>query len=357
MNRLARTSLALAVALAAGQGLSHAQRPKPTPTLPPPPWANKLFMPNVERDPAVPAVRVIVQDFGTVPFGTVCAHKFTITNPYAVPLQVLDVRVECGCLKAYPPSKVLQPNESAEFAVTMDAGKFKGANAKKMFVTFGPDNVSTAELEFRATSREDVTLTPGQIDFGIVAQGAKVRPQTVALKYEGRMKNWKLDLDALRSPDGLTVTAKEASRGGLFAVTYYVTVGLKENAPAGQLTEAIQLKTNDPATPFVTLSVTATVQPPVAVIPDHVTFHNAAVGTEQQYKVLVRNNGGKPFTLKADEPADGPRVEGILPAANHLHHVTLRYVPKVAGPFRHEVPLRTSLGGPPLMLIVEGEAK
>ncbi len=357
MNRPARTSLLLAVVLAVGLGTGYAQRPKSPVAAQPGPWANKFFMPGVERDPTQPAPRVLVHDFGTVPFGTVCSQKFSITNPYDVPMQVLDVRVECGCLKSYPPTKVLQANESGEFAVSMDAGKFKGANAKKMFVAFGPNFVSTAELEFRAVSREDVTLTPGLVDFGIVAQASKVKPQTVVLKYDGRQKDWKVT-DVVRPAPGLEVACKELSRSGPFAVTYHVTVTLKDDAPAGVLADPVVLKTNDPTTPFLTVHVAATVQPPVAVIPEKVTFRDSAVGTERQYKVLVRGSGGTLFTLKADVgDADGLRVEGILPAATNLHVVAVKYTPKAAGPFRHEVQLRTSLGGAPLVLVVEGEAK
>src|SRR5215211_710774 len=95
-TRTALTALVLAVlavlaAPAAGQ-----------PANPPPPWANKLFLPDVERNPAQPPPPVVVHDFGTVPKGTLCVKKFTLTNIYDVPMQVIDIRRSCGCLQAYP---------------------------------------------------------------------------------------------------------------------------------------------------------------------------------------------------------------------------------------------------------------
>ena len=350
-----RSSLLLTLALATGP--VHAQRPKEREAKPGP-WANKLFMPNVERNPNNPAPRVLAYDFGTVPFGTVCTKTFTVTNPYAVPMQVLDVRVECGCLKAHPPNKVLHANESADFTVTMDAGKFKGANAKRMYVTFGPDNVSVAELEFKATSREDVSISPGGVDFGFVPRGTKTPARVVTVKYTGRRKDWTIT-DVVRPSAALDVECKEVSRHGPFGVTYQVAVTLKDDAPAGPLTEPVQLKTNDPTTPFLTLNVTARVQPPLAVIPDTVTFRGSTVGTERQYKVLVRGSGGTEFSLTADTPPDesSARAEGILPTARNVHVLTVKYTPRAAGPFRHEVKLRTSLGGPPLVVVVEGDAK
>lgn len=363
-HTLFRTTLVAAVTLA-GFGVSFAQRPA-TPAPQPPstapqtprgPWANKFFLPDIDKDPMQPAPEVVYHDFGVVPFGTVCTQKFLMTNPYDVPMQVLDVRYECGCLKAFPPAKVLQPNESAEFAVTMDAGKFKGAYAKRMYVKFGPNFESIAKLEFRATSREDVTLAPGQIDFGLVSQGAKVPPRAVALKYEGKQADWKIT-GVARTPDGMDVEVKEGSRGGAVTASYSITVTLKPNAPAGSLSEPVVLKTNDPTTPLLTVHVTAQVQPSVAVIPDRVTFRDVPVGATRQYKVLVRGSGSTPFTLTPDVGTEKEvRVEGILPAASTLHYLTIKVEPKAAGRFHHEVKLNTSLGGPPQILVIEGEAK
>src|SRR4051794_24220725 len=89
-----------------------------------PPWANKFFLTDIasRRDKAPPPV--VVHDFGTVPKGTLCAKTFTLTNIYDVPIQVVDIRRSCGCLQAYPPERVLQPNETAEFTVTMDTAQF-----------------------------------------------------------------------------------------------------------------------------------------------------------------------------------------------------------------------------------------
>jgi hypothetical protein len=160
-------------------------------TAPPGPWANKLFLPNIDRTPEQKAPPAVVHDFGTVPHGTLCARKFTVTNIYDVPIQVLDVRRSCGCLEAFPPQKVLQPNESAEFGVVMNTGKFTGPNAQAIYVTFGPNFVSTAVLKISANSRTDVSLNPGRVNFGTVSVGAQPT-QTVTLEYDGRQRDWKL---------------------------------------------------------------------------------------------------------------------------------------------------------------------
>src|SRR5262245_11785618 len=150
----------------------------------PVPWANKFFM--SKETPAV-----IVQDFGTVPHGTILTHRFTITNLYAVPMQISDPRVSCGCTSGSVSKRVLQPRETGQLELVMDARKFNGHKAVTVWVDFGPQYRSTAVLRVQANSRTDIALNPGRIDFGVVAQGRK-QTQTVELQYLGGMSNWQL---------------------------------------------------------------------------------------------------------------------------------------------------------------------
>ncbi len=109
-----------------------AQPAQPAPP-PPAPWANKFFLPDIATNRDQPAPRVITHNFGEVPHGTLCTQKFTITNIYDVPMQITDVRKGCTCLDYVPMLKTLQPNETAEFIVTMNTGKFVGFNAQSYY--------------------------------------------------------------------------------------------------------------------------------------------------------------------------------------------------------------------------------
>ena len=94
----------------------------------------------------------------------------------------------------------------------MNAGKFVGHNAQTFYVTFGPKFVSTAVIRVQATSRTDVTLTPGAVAFGTVPLGSKTS-QAVSVKYSGRTRDWKLT--EVVPPQGpFEVKFAEVSRGG-----------------------------------------------------------------------------------------------------------------------------------------------
>jgi len=315
----------------------------------PGPWANKFFIPGIESNPTAVPTPVITHDFGTVPYGTLCTRKFTVTNIYDVPIQVIDVRVECGCLKGYPPNKVLLPNESADFTATMNSAMFKGKQSKKMYVTFGPNYVSTAELRFEATSREDITLgTPGEIDFGTLAQGTK-SAKSLSLRYVGKQRDWAIT-GSLPSKGPYEITVKEKTRGPLLGIEYIVNVELKADATPGELGETLTLRTNDPTSPQVLVNVRGFVQAPITASPNRVDFGEMKAGDVASHRILVRSSLATKIAAVADS-GDGVSVETFSGEAQQ-QAVVVKFAPKSPGAFRKEVKLVSSLPGNPTTVVV-----
>lgn len=321
-----------------------------------PPWANKFFLPDAATNREQPAPPAILHNFGEVPHGTLCVQKFTITNIYDVPMQITDVRKSCTCLDYVPLTKTLQPNETAEFTVTMNTGKFVGLNAQTFYVTFGPKFVSTAVIRVQATSRTDVTLTPGAIAFGTVPQGSRAS-QSVTVKYSGRTRDWKLsEVVPVQGP--FEVRFVETSRGGPLrgGAEYSVEVTLKPTAPAGTISEQVSIKTSDPTHPVVQIAVSGTIAAPIELAPNKVRFDGVPVGQSVSQRVLIR--AAKPFKiLGVDGAADGVTVE--LPATSaplQVQFLTVKFDPKQAGTVTQQLQVRTDLEGGTATLPIEAEA-
>src|SRR5215471_7017070 len=98
------------------------------------PWAEKMFKEGLSHD------------FGSVPRGAQLAHHFTITNIYAVRMEIISVQSGCGCVTATPAKRVLEPRESTSIDVAMDARRFTGMKTVGITVTVGPDFISSAHL-------------------------------------------------------------------------------------------------------------------------------------------------------------------------------------------------------------------
>lgn len=340
--------LILTVALVAAVAGSASAQPAPAP------WANKFFLKDIEKNREQVPPPAIVHDFGDVPSGTLCVHKFTVTNVYDTAMNITEVRKSCTCLDYVPMTKVLQPNESAEFVVTMNAGKFIGFNAQTFYITFGPKYVSTAVVRVQANSRTDVTVNPGAINFGTVAQGTKTA-QAVSVKYAGKMRDWRI-VEAQPPHGPFEVAVRDGSRGGLVRgpSEFYVEVTLKPTATAGQLNEQITLKTNDPANPQILITVTGAVVAPLEAQYKKVQFDPTVVGQVATQRLFVR--AAKPFKiLGVDGTGDGVTVE--LPAATTplpYQVLTVKFEPTKAGEVSKQIRIRTDMDGAAIVLPVEG---
>lgn len=335
MTRLASLLTALLVL----SGPLAAQPTAPSPgAAAPSAWANKLFLANIEADAGQPAPEEIVHDFGTLPKGTLAVHKFTITNIYTVPMQVTDIRRTSETVQAYPPQRVLQPYEKAEFIVTIDTSKFTGAGSETVQVSFGPTNLSTATLRIKAISRADIMLAPGSFNFGVVSPGS-TPTKSVTLEYAGKQKDWAVT--GVVTPTGpFEVTTADGGRG---KTKINVTLKNQAGSATGSFNDFLQLRTNDPTTPVVTIAINGTLLAPLTVSPDKVNFSTVRLGETKVFNVIVRGSGIGLFKIDSfADTGDGLSVQTLNGAAP-FHTIVVSFTPTKVGAFAKELKLATDL--------------
>jgi hypothetical protein len=295
------------------------------------PWGNKFFQPK-ETPP------VIIHDFGAVPKGTVLTKRFQITNLYAVPMQIMDVRVSCGCVTPAVPERVLQPRQGGFVDVQMDSSKFEGHKAVSVWVDFGPNFRSSGILQVRAFSRTDVTLTPGKIDYGVLPQGSTPY-SVVEVAYTGNVPNWQIT--GVAAAEALSVKAEIIDVGKQAnARIYQVRATLKPNATPGSLQETIQLQTNDPNNPIIPISVSAVLLAPYTVRPNFIQFDNVKVGEDlKSSRVIIQ--GTKPFVIsKVEGETNGLKVN-FRNNPQQIQVVEIKFEPTLPGKSKAQLKLTT----------------
>lgn len=295
-------------------------------------WAEKMFKDGTSHD------------FGTVARGAQLYHRFTITNIYAVPMQILDIKSSCGCTTATPSTKLLQPREVGSIDVVMDGKKFTGHKAIRINVTVGPEYTSTAELKVTANSRADVVFNPGQVNFGVVSAG-DTPTQAIEVEYAG-VYAWKVEgVDVNGAPYDAALEEWYRKPG---QVGYRVRFTLKADAPPGALKHEVFLKTNEPSSKLVPLLVEANVQATLSVNPDTVLLMPT-----QSKKVVVR--GAKAFRVLAVEGLDeGLVVTTPLPTeAKAVHLLEFRCDAAKPGTVRRNLLIKTDAQSQPAKLTVE----
>jgi hypothetical protein len=258
-------------------------------------------------------------------------------NIYAVPLEV-SARVGCHCVTVTPPSQVLQPRQEAFIDATMDTSRLSGYKSVNIYVTVGPEYVSSTTLRVSANSRTDVVVNPGQINFGVVPRGQATSQQTIDVEYAGVL-DWRVS-EVVKNDAPLEVTFKELYRRP-GAVGYQVAVAIKPDAPAGPLKHEIFLKTNDSASPLVPILVEANIQASLSVAPPIVNFGNMKVGESGTKLVVIR--ASKPFRIGAIEGQGDGLVVDLPPAANNVQLLKLKFQPVKPGEVKKQLRIKTDL--------------
>ena len=307
-------------------------------------WAEKMFKDG------------LTHDFGVVPRGAQLVHRFTITNIYAVRMEITNIKSGCGCVSASREKRVLESKESAVLEVRMDGKRFVGPKTVGVSVTVGPEFISTAEIKVSANGRSEVVFNPCEVNFGAVARGQTPIKQ-IEVEYAGSLD---FRVDQVLAKD-VPYTAKieeyyrRKTRAG-YQVGYRLSVSLKPDAPVGTHHHDMYLKTNDPANSLVPLLIESSVQSLVQVAPSQLDLGAIRTGTPLIRRVVVRGN--KPFTIKGVEgTGDGVELGAEIAARESTaHFLTFKCQATKAGAFRHEIKIVTSLQETPVSVVIEGTA-
>lgn len=110
-------------------------------------------------------------DFGTVARGSQVRHSFPIVNRTNSEIRIATWRTKCGCTNVRVGARVIPPGTQTTVEATIDTTKFQGPKASGLTLVI--DQPSFVELDLNLTCfiRADITLAPGQIDFGILRRG------------------------------------------------------------------------------------------------------------------------------------------------------------------------------------------
>jgi hypothetical protein len=303
-------------------------------------WADKLFEGK------------LTHDFGAVNRGDQLKYSFKVKNIYKVPLEIIQVRMSCDCIKATASKQKLETNETGTIDVVVETAKFTGRRTVKVYVKVGPQFVSEATLLVSMNSRGDIVSTPPQLDFGNIQRG-QTPAKTVDLEYVGDSPAWQVKeiLNSPSSPYALKVEALPPGADGKPRRGYRLVATLKADAPIGSFKNDVTVRTNDRVNPDLVYNILGNIQEALAISPNPAQI-NGKVGEKLTKKVFVRSS--MPFAITAID-GTGKGVAIDLPKGMESTHVlTIVCTPTKAGEFRRQLTIRTGPDREPVQLVIEG---
>jgi len=262
-------------------------------------------------------------DFGPVPRGGIVRHPFVLTNRLAMPIQILNLRVSCGCTSGTASASTIAPGQSAIIEAQMDTRNFVGRKATTLFVSvLAGGRESEIGLGISTMILSDVVLNPGAVDFGTVGRG-QAPSKVLTIERMGKA-DWKV-LRMVSASKVINASLQETRRAR-GEVGYRLDVSLKPGVASGLVRDEIRLMTNDPETPGIPIMVTAQVQGDLSATPSLLPLGRVGSAAGAQGKYIVR--GSKPFTIARIEGAgDGFEIQPTDADRKPIHVVALRYNP------------------------------
>lgn len=238
----------------------------------------------------------ITHDFGSAPRGTTLSHQFKLTNTTKNPLHVSGLRTSCICSSAQIGKNDLQPGESTFVTATIDTKKYSGTRTFTIYVNFDRPFVDEARLVASATSREDVQLEPGELQFGHIKKGTPAKASLTVRAYNAGFQVTGVDND-----NGYilpTVTTVQTGAGQ----AYQLDVKLREDVPVGAWHAELWLKTNDATTPRIRVPLVVEIEGTLTATPSEVALGQVKAGNKVERKVVIRST--TPFKVTKIEGTD-----------------------------------------------------
>ena len=149
-------------------------------------------------------------------------------------------------------------------------------------------NYVEVDLNMTCFIRGDVTLNPGQIDFGTVRRSDKLPSAALTLTYSGGRPGWEIAEMKTQTAKVKAVAERLNRPGGL--VQWTVSATLQPSITNGYFKDEITLITNDSPPQTIPISVVANVQSAVSVTPSIINFGPIRAGQSVSKVVHVRSS-------------------------------------------------------------------
>jgi|GEM_PF-493830 len=309
-------------------------------------WAREPKLSRSEEDWTHEVFPVRTHDFGTVARGSKVRCVFPVVNKTADDLEIAEVRTKCGCTEVRVGARVVPPGTKTTIEAILDTTKFVGYKASGLTLVLKRPTFAEIDLNFTAFIRSEITLEPGQADFGVVPRGSGATLK-MRLAYNGKRADWQVTRMRTQRA-GIKATLDPRPRTKVSdPIEYDLTIALNPAVPAGPYKDEITISTNDPDTPEFLISVSAVVQSSLTVSPSVLNLGRTPAGSTLKRAVVIK--GRAPFRVtgfSGDEGMVKLVSDSAADAARPLHTLTLELtLPDRPGPFHLPLTIVTDQTG------------
>jgi hypothetical protein len=283
-----------------------------------------------------------VHDLGTVARGSRIKHRFRLVNTTSQDVHIVDWQTKCGCTEVKVGARTIPAGTQTFVEATLDTTRFEGPKSSGLVLHFDRPTPASKDLSFRCVIRGDIQLSPGVVDVGTITRG-KPAEQTLLLTYNGGQANWGVFGIETGSPHVVVQADEVPGSRSATSVQYRLMARIEPTVPLGYFKDEILLKTNDPNSAVIPISVAANVQGAVVLSPAILTLGTYKPGQTVTRDVLLRS--AQPFVVTALTPTKGDiTATGAGASPQTIQKVTATFhLPEQPGHYHFTMEFQTSL--------------
>ena len=288
-------------------------------------WAEKMF-------------KIRTHDFGTVARNSQQVFHFELQNLYKEDIHISGVRASCGCTTPSISKHTLKTWETGAIIAKYNTDSFLGKKSATLTVTIDKPFYAEVQLNVAGYIRSDIVFNPGAVHFGEVEPGTSV-VRKVNLGYAGNT-NWQVT-DVRSNFDHIEVTLDETGRNN-GRVNYQLAVQLKDDAPAGYISDYLYLVTNE-GNKAIPLAITGQVKPAVSISPASLFMGTLEPGATTTKQLIVRAK--EPFRIENIRCADDNFTFTPSDEVKALHILPVTFTADASGKIAVRIAIDTDLAG------------
>ena len=260
-----------------------------------------------------------VYDFGTVDNAESIEHTFLIWNRGTAPLEIGKIRACCGST-AKMPTQTIDPGTNVPLRVTLSLRRRRGKQRKSIYIGSNDPRQPYLQVRLIGTAVAAVTIDPRFVRFGEVAMDTTAE-QKMQISCN---PEFAFQVTNTTSSAAQFIAAVESSTNGC---SHEVTVTTIPPLPLGTTSGRIKLLTDNPKYPQVSISVAASVQEDIIVVPKEISLKASGEGQEPVTRyVAIRSRNRKRFRILKVQVPD-PQIQTEFTPLGAGYRCELKNIP------------------------------
>lgn len=231
-------------------------------------------------------------------------NTFLLRNTGSNTVTIINVRPTCGCTTAVPSTNSVAPGATAELKAALSLAGRSGYQRKAIYVETNDPRKPRLRLEMAGLVVTDIEVQPQGVHFGTLAREGEAK-RDVLLTARSNLTFTVTGVNTGSSQFSAEVEPREPGK------SYWIHIKTQGPRSPGTCSAIVQVVTDCPTTPTITIPVSVFVGGDLIVVPAQLMLVASATNETRTANLTVYSPAGKTFSVKSVE-SPSPSIKATV---------------------------------------------